>query len=442
MANRPTTIVCYICGREFGSRSINIHEPQCIKKWHNENSQLPKDQRRRPPVKPQMLPNLGTSDSGDMERFNEAAWQAAQSNLAPCKNCGRTFNPDRLPVHLKSCHPGKPLKPLNKATMNGPSTSYNGTPEMNGRPKSRPGTVTLENPKILNTTSRIDVGATPMPMTSRPGTNTPGRATPGTSRALRTAGGGRQNSATAPPPPSSNPYGPPTPYKKPAKRRPQFVVCYICGREFTHSSLPIHEPQCLDKWKMENNRLPREMRRPPPNKPVMVPLSGSASGSYNLDEANLAAMEAAKANLAECRNCGRKFAQDRIQTHERICIKTGVVPSLRKSSAPVGGPRATSLIRANKEHNAVGNRPSNTSMASASSSPSATSTNTNVSSNAASLDPPKTPGRAPGMKFCYMCGKQFPEAALQGHLASCIKKFDNENQEQNGDAGAARSVDF
>jgi hypothetical protein len=44
-------------------------------------------------------------------------------------------------------------------------------------------------------------------------------------------------------------------------------VCYICGREFGTKSLPIHEPQCLEKWKIENNKLPKERRRPMPRKP-------------------------------------------------------------------------------------------------------------------------------------------------------------------------------
>ena len=53
------TVVCYICGREFGSQSITIHEPQCLKKWKRENDDLPKGQRRPMPQKPQILPALG-----------------------------------------------------------------------------------------------------------------------------------------------------------------------------------------------------------------------------------------------------------------------------------------------------------------------------------------------------------------------------------------------
>ena len=37
--------------------------------------------------------------------MNEAAYQSAQSNLVPCMTCGRTFLPDRLMVHQRSCRP-------------------------------------------------------------------------------------------------------------------------------------------------------------------------------------------------------------------------------------------------------------------------------------------------------------------------------------------------
>ena len=55
---RPPTIVCYICGREFGSKSISIHEPQCLEKWHVENARLPPHQRRPEPKKPEVR-NIG-----------------------------------------------------------------------------------------------------------------------------------------------------------------------------------------------------------------------------------------------------------------------------------------------------------------------------------------------------------------------------------------------
>lgn len=63
---RKKTVVCYICGREFGSQSLSIHEPQCLKKWKAENDKLPKSQRRKTPVRPQILPSIegGGADNG------------------------------------------------------------------------------------------------------------------------------------------------------------------------------------------------------------------------------------------------------------------------------------------------------------------------------------------------------------------------------------------
>uniref|UniRef100_A0A8C8Z8S4 C2HC/C3H-type domain-containing protein n=1 Tax=Prolemur simus TaxID=1328070 RepID=A0A8C8Z8S4_PROSS len=49
--------------------------------------------------------------------------------------------------------------------------------------------------------------------------------------------------------------------------KPGFRVCYVCGREFGSQSLAIHEPQCLEKWRVENSKLPEELRRPLPRKP-------------------------------------------------------------------------------------------------------------------------------------------------------------------------------
>lgn len=99
---KPKTIICYICGREFGSASISIHEPQCLKKWKLENSSLPKHMRRPVPTKPDVLPSL-TGDENDRKRRNQLAYESAKQQLVPCPNCKRTFLPDRLGVHLRSC---------------------------------------------------------------------------------------------------------------------------------------------------------------------------------------------------------------------------------------------------------------------------------------------------------------------------------------------------
>jgi hypothetical protein len=49
----PPAVYCYICGKMFGTRSIGIHEPQCLDKWRIENEKLPAHQKRSEPIRPQ-----------------------------------------------------------------------------------------------------------------------------------------------------------------------------------------------------------------------------------------------------------------------------------------------------------------------------------------------------------------------------------------------------
>lgn len=50
-------------------------------------------------------------------------------------------------------------------------------------------------------------------------------------------------------------------------KKPHMFPCYLCGRLFGVASIYIHEPQCLKKWRAENDKLPIEKRRPTPPKP-------------------------------------------------------------------------------------------------------------------------------------------------------------------------------
>jgi hypothetical protein len=54
----PPAVYCYICGKMFGTRSIAIHEPQCLERWRLENEKLPPLQRRSEPIKPQTRESL------------------------------------------------------------------------------------------------------------------------------------------------------------------------------------------------------------------------------------------------------------------------------------------------------------------------------------------------------------------------------------------------
>lgn len=36
----PPTVPCKVCGRNFGTRSIKIHEPQCNRRWQAQNGSM------------------------------------------------------------------------------------------------------------------------------------------------------------------------------------------------------------------------------------------------------------------------------------------------------------------------------------------------------------------------------------------------------------------
>ena len=98
--------MCYICGREYGTKSLEIHLKTCKKKFENEQSKLPPSQRKPVPEPPKLLAEvpLGGSGSGSyankMDAYNDAAFDTYNTKaLEPCPNCGRTFLPDSLVKH-------------------------------------------------------------------------------------------------------------------------------------------------------------------------------------------------------------------------------------------------------------------------------------------------------------------------------------------------------
>ena len=101
----PSTRMCHICGRQFGKNSIDIHIPQCLKKYEAAQAQLPPHERKPAPAAPQLL-GAGASD----QAYNDAAYEALEANMAECEFCGRTFAPDRLAIHNRSCTAANPAK--------------------------------------------------------------------------------------------------------------------------------------------------------------------------------------------------------------------------------------------------------------------------------------------------------------------------------------------
>ena len=106
-AAAPTMHVCYICGREYGSASLAIHEVQCLRTFEERQARLPPEQRRRAPRRP----GVAGSGAGTVEEQNAAARQAYEERaMVACEGCGRRFNgEDRVAVHMRGCDAAKAL---------------------------------------------------------------------------------------------------------------------------------------------------------------------------------------------------------------------------------------------------------------------------------------------------------------------------------------------
>lgn len=109
---RPKALMCYICGREYGTLSLEIHLKACRKKWDIEQAKKPVEMRKpcpEPPLNFDQAISGAKAGSYDFQTYNDAAFENYNIKaLEKCPNCPRTFNPESLPKHLKMCRPKDP----------------------------------------------------------------------------------------------------------------------------------------------------------------------------------------------------------------------------------------------------------------------------------------------------------------------------------------------
>jgi hypothetical protein len=107
---KPKTLMCHICGKEYGTASYEIHLKNCAKIWEERESRKPPRERRPVPAMPENLPGGLTSTA--LEKRNNLVNEAFTSQvMIQCPNCSRTFLEDRIEVHMKSCTSENPHKP-------------------------------------------------------------------------------------------------------------------------------------------------------------------------------------------------------------------------------------------------------------------------------------------------------------------------------------------
>jgi len=108
----PSFVTCYICGREFGTRSIGIHVPKCLEKWEAQQEKLPRGERRQAPSPPENYNKIlsGEITGKELIRINQKAAEDYKTEvLEPCPVCGRTFLPEALLRHRNCCREEKPM---------------------------------------------------------------------------------------------------------------------------------------------------------------------------------------------------------------------------------------------------------------------------------------------------------------------------------------------
>eukprot|EP00928_Gymnodinium_smaydae_P036295 TRINITY_DN25389_c0_g2_i6.p1 TRINITY_DN25389_c0_g2~~TRINITY_DN25389_c0_g2_i6.p1 ORF type:complete len:446 (-),score=46.53 TRINITY_DN25389_c0_g2_i6:557-1894(-) len=349
-SSKPRTVVCHICGREFGTASIDIHIPQCAKKWEQAEAQKPSGQRRPLPQRPDV------TVSGDLEQYNKAAQEKFNDEgMMACQNCGRTFLPDRLEVHLRSC---KPKAPPGKAPPAAPR-QFQGErpPPADEKQQAMPPSVTCHICGRGFGTKSIDIhipqcaqkweqaeAQKPLdqrrPLPQRPDVTVSGDLEQYNKAAqekfndegmMACQNCGRtflpdrlevhlRSCKPKAPPDKAPPAAPrqchgerPPSADEKQQAMPPSVTCHICGRGFGTKSIDIHIPQCAQKWEQAEAQKPLDERR-------LVPQRPDNTRAMSLEDYNKAAQE--KFNdegMMACQNCGRTFLPDRLEVHLRSC---------------------------------------------------------------------------------------------------------------------------
>ena len=94
---------------------FNMNDDLCD--MMNSKEQRKNDKANANPMKRGYVQNTQEQRMGNaIDAYNQQAYTNWNDNiLEPCPNCGRTFLPEKIPMHMKGCKKGKPLKqPLQK----------------------------------------------------------------------------------------------------------------------------------------------------------------------------------------------------------------------------------------------------------------------------------------------------------------------------------------
>jgi len=266
--------LCYICGREYGSNSIAIHEQQCYE-LKLKQQQGKKRLLIRPPLE----------NAKSLQERNTMAQQAYETMMTEqCPGCQRTFNAkDKLAKHMKGCEEAKLIRPNGIRSCMLPGGALENE---------------FDNIIMMNNNSDEKVFCqiiTPSKTTIDQHLNNTANQSQRRSRSFSCS----SLTSTS----SSLPHN--------------IYLCYICGRQYGSNSIASHERKCMDLFqKQQEVLLPKEKKKivppqglPPPGDPFTRVLRNDMIMEFQQTKV-----------MEKCIGCHRTFDDKvKLQKHMKGC---------------------------------------------------------------------------------------------------------------------------
>ena len=92
-SKKPTLPVCHLCGQQFGTASLAIHQKACKEKYERERGRAAPEapmlasSRENQPIKP----GGRAMTQREIDEFNDQAYTAWADDLEPCPHCKRRY---------------------------------------------------------------------------------------------------------------------------------------------------------------------------------------------------------------------------------------------------------------------------------------------------------------------------------------------------------------
>ncbi|KAA6391466.1 MAG: putative zinc finger protein 474 [Streblomastix strix] len=358
----PTMFVCGICGREYGTASIERHLKSCIKQFKNDQKQVEAQYRRKIPDLDTLLKQIediksdGKITKAEIEAQRLSATQAWKDSLAKCQWCGRTFESDRLPAHLKGCD----KRPSGVTATKPPETvKIAAAPQLFvcGICGREYGTMSIERhlkncleqfrndqkaiePQYRRKEPNLDSLLAEIAAIKEDGVISKSEIEDQRENAQKIWKdslaqcqwcGKTFESEKLPShlqgcskrPKDADTLAQTSSLKKPVDP-PSMFVCGICGREYGTASIERHLKSCFEQFTNDQRLVAAQYRRPIPNLDKLLDEIAQikADGKITKQEfgdQRTSAQQYWKDNLAKCPYCGKSFESEKLASHLKGC---------------------------------------------------------------------------------------------------------------------------